>query len=768
MADKTIGELVSATTIGDSDLFVLQQDGVAKNITGETVANYIYAASGATKEEIDELLELFPAIKATYGAPLVASTVADMTDHTHVYVYTGSETGYTSGNWYYWDGSAWVSGGIYNSTAFTTDKTLTIPGAAADAAVIGGAISKLLDTELFRPAIRLNSYWSSETGEPGPTSLYFARTEYKYNTDGRVAVWMDSDEYDFGLGFFDSNGDVINFVLAAGAPNIQYIPQNAAQFVINFKRKDGAKVIISDREKIRGSIRIYTTVQMRFRAEEACEPGGLESENNNGAKSNNTDCTRYRSRTLYTCPDGEKLQLTVKTGDVCVLYYYKSDFTVLSTVTRSFSNGALSVIVPTEAAYFSFYVRNSDNSELTNFSSVTIDSSGEIIAVKYPDFSEYYKNPDGSFSFCYETAPGILASGRLRLPRNYTIDGDPVPLIVWVHGSASITNWNDYYRQASWPNFAYLQDEGFAVFDCYPWTNKYALENDTWSPYCIPVHKQSYIAGIRYVCSRYNIDIGKVVLVAKSQGGNLGHWATIEDEFPFKAVALFAPSTDIVSGNATIFGAPEPDNTANRAAVCRYVDFAGTQDEISAFINRGTITNAVVDRYVSTGEVDAPSVMSFLVKNKAKITSMYQSAHGVNGAQAEDIFVDGLKSIQYAPQWMLDIGLPEWQSGYDNIPAFAEHNEYSKNARRPVKFWASFDDAQTSTYANYAIHQWMLNGGSDSEFRVLPNGTGGHNSMDTSPLALRTSGTTALGIAYTNIPVAFVELVEFFRRNLAM
>lgn len=138
MADKTIGELVSATTIGDSDLFVLQQDGVAKNITGETVANYIYAASGATKEEIDELLELFPAIKATYGAPLVASTVADMTDHTHVYVYTGSETGYTSGNWYYWDGSAWTSGGIYNSTAFETDITLSVSGAAADAAVTGG------------------------------------------------------------------------------------------------------------------------------------------------------------------------------------------------------------------------------------------------------------------------------------------------------------------------------------------------------------------------------------------------------------------------------------------------------------------------------------------------------------------------------------------------------------------------------------------------------------------------------------------------------
>ncbi len=50
-----------------------------------------------------------------FGSPLCASTVANMTDHDHVYVYTGSETGYTAGNWYYWNGSAWVSGGVYQS-----------------------------------------------------------------------------------------------------------------------------------------------------------------------------------------------------------------------------------------------------------------------------------------------------------------------------------------------------------------------------------------------------------------------------------------------------------------------------------------------------------------------------------------------------------------------------------------------------------------------------------------------------------------------------
>lgn len=49
------------------------------------------------------------------GAPKAVSLVANMTDVTKNYVYTGSEIGYTNGNWYYYNGSAWVSGGVYQS-----------------------------------------------------------------------------------------------------------------------------------------------------------------------------------------------------------------------------------------------------------------------------------------------------------------------------------------------------------------------------------------------------------------------------------------------------------------------------------------------------------------------------------------------------------------------------------------------------------------------------------------------------------------------------
>lgn len=64
-------------------------------------------------EKIDAaLLEM----KETYGSPLVATTAGAMTNTKRVYVYTGSETGYISGHWYYHNGSGWVNGGVYNST----------------------------------------------------------------------------------------------------------------------------------------------------------------------------------------------------------------------------------------------------------------------------------------------------------------------------------------------------------------------------------------------------------------------------------------------------------------------------------------------------------------------------------------------------------------------------------------------------------------------------------------------------------------------------
>ena len=84
-----------------------------------------------------------------------------MTNTNKVYIYVGNESGYTNGNWYYYNGSRWVSGGVYNSQAINTDATLTHQGVAADAEAAG----KIVEISETQPAAPANRVWIPETQE---------------------------------------------------------------------------------------------------------------------------------------------------------------------------------------------------------------------------------------------------------------------------------------------------------------------------------------------------------------------------------------------------------------------------------------------------------------------------------------------------------------------------------------------------------------------------------------------------------------------------
>jgi len=79
------------------------------------------------------------------GSPTPVETIAEMTDESAVYLYTGSESGYTAGNWYYYNGSAWTSGGAYGGAV--TSTTFNRPGVPADDFAVGEALATKADAD---------------------------------------------------------------------------------------------------------------------------------------------------------------------------------------------------------------------------------------------------------------------------------------------------------------------------------------------------------------------------------------------------------------------------------------------------------------------------------------------------------------------------------------------------------------------------------------------------------------------------------------------
>lgn len=69
------------------------------------------------KSNIDITRQYVTQAEAYVGSPLVAVSYSEMSDHNKVYVYTGSESGMVNGHWYYYNGTTWEDGGVYNSVA---------------------------------------------------------------------------------------------------------------------------------------------------------------------------------------------------------------------------------------------------------------------------------------------------------------------------------------------------------------------------------------------------------------------------------------------------------------------------------------------------------------------------------------------------------------------------------------------------------------------------------------------------------------------------
>jgi hypothetical protein len=136
---------------------------------------------------------------------------------------------------------------------------------------------------------------------------------------------------------------------------------------------------------------------------------------------------------------------------------------------------------------------------------------------------------------------------------------------------------------------------------------------------------------------------------------------------------------------------------------------------------------------------------------------------------------DGARVVYADKEYKFSGGTSKWShigdavrmgGGSDNPDYWSDVIRVCKT---PIKIWIADDDANVPPRIIYNFITSLKNGNCIAEKRQVPNGTGkhyaftdptGHNDDET----IVQSGKTSLGIAYTDIPIYWPEMVAFFRR----
>lgn len=143
-SQKTVGTANFKIIVEEAPLsgYIASEDDFSsmKQIIDEVNEAGSIALSAASAAQISAQNAEISAQTASVQAGMaykIARTVSEMIDRDIGYVYVGREPGYNYGGWYYWNGTSWVLGGT------ATDNTLTVAGAAADAAACGAVRDEL-------------------------------------------------------------------------------------------------------------------------------------------------------------------------------------------------------------------------------------------------------------------------------------------------------------------------------------------------------------------------------------------------------------------------------------------------------------------------------------------------------------------------------------------------------------------------------------------------------------------------------------------------
>lgn len=302
----------------------------------------------------------------------------------------------------------------------------------------------------------------------------------------------------------------------------------------------------------------------------------------------------------------------------------------------------------------------------------------------------------------------------IKLPKNYTQNGTPVPLVLFKTGFEGFKSikTNKFNYQ---PYIQYLVDCGFAVFDFHCGTSKYpTCGNGMGLPTNLMAAKSAY----KYIINHFNVKQDELFLACKSVGGDIISLLAYSD-LPVKAIGMFSPALDPI----------------------RYCFGYGNKTKGMFADEFGLDDNWRETLFKSINYTDK-KFQSLVIKHLDKISNHLPFQRGVKNKDIKDMLFLDVKSLS------------DWSDIEKTIPA-------------PVKIWSATDDSVTPFQMHKNFINMLKNGNCEAELREMPAGTGGHQTTNSDHESIQvTNVTTKLGVRYDSMNVAWVELVDWFTQHM--
>lgn len=432
--------------------------------------------------------------------------------------------------------------------------------------------------------------------------------------------------------------------------------------------------------------------------------------------------------------------IQIKSEQSCLIFEYDADFNLVATVS-----------VEPQSDFFTLNL-----SPLAKYIKIKVESES-YPNIYLKDVGDYVYNEKGN-NGCktalfevQESVTGNITSGDsddelissntyyggciYSLPYNYDPKGESCRLIIFCHETPDrvwgMQNYNNpattTYKGQVYDLQEYTYDaivdwlnkEGFAVFDVYGSSSKYNFDRGSLAN---ADNVNCMVSGYNWLIKNYNISKDGVCVTGKSIGGLMAMRITMGVGIPVICSGLMVPSLCAVK---RLFS--YEDSTVEY--YCNDMNFEDIEGNTWRILKNGTTEQK----------------KSYLIGNFDK-WCLYDPWTCCINRQDKESIVNSVVDANQTPS--------KWEDSVFMV----------RNVTVPVKIWSAIDDeTQVSHYEHTSMINSIRNAGGYAELRTMPTDTGGHYSTDRSPLSIKKNIVTKLGYTCNNIPLAWIEMVNFFR-----